>query len=392
MENSRKLLVGLDLDRRSPQICTYEKEGADIVVAPMRVGGDADLLREILDQMEAQGRAGFVISPEQAEKNLASEEKMAEIFRRAFHALGMDHPDRQIEGLMVTASVVTKPLVELLRGVFRRLKLDAGRCWIQDHRESFYYHTLYQNHELWNRNVGLFYFRDHEVTFYAMELNHRTRPVTANVREGDTIYLEESPVRDEIFYQMILNSLRQDMYTSIFLLGEEFDKSWAGRSTALLCKGGRKVFVVDNLFARGACYAAREKAGEDQLSDYLYLGEALVKKNIGLNLLVDGQMSFCQLISAGVNWYEAFGSCEILLGNTKELIFRRSEMQGGQKSEYCLPLEGLPDRPEGTTRLRIELAYDSPNSCRVQVEDLGFGELFPSSGKVWQATMEDTEV
>ena len=71
MENSRKLLVGLDLDRRSPQICTYEKEGADIVVAPMRVGGDADLLREILDQMEAQGRGAMEILSKQAQGFMA---------------------------------------------------------------------------------------------------------------------------------------------------------------------------------------------------------------------------------------------------------------------------------------------------------------------------------
>ena len=53
-----------------------------------------------------------------------------------------------------------------------------------------------------------------------------------------------------------------------------------------------------------------------------------------------------------------------------------------------LYLDGLEKRPAGTTRLRITMKMNSVNEVDVKVQDLGFGELFPSSGKSWDQTIE----
>jgi hypothetical protein len=53
-----------------------------------------------------------------------------------------------------------------------------------------------------------------------------------------------------------------------------------------------------------------------------------------------------------------------------------------------LYLDGLEKRPEGTTRLRISMKMNSVNEVGVKVQDLGFGELFPSSGKTWEQIIE----
>lgn len=49
-------------------------------------------------------------------------------------------------------------------------------------------------------------------------------------------------------------------------------------------------------------------------------------------------------------------------------------------------LPGLPKRPNKTTRLDVKLQYISQDECEIMVTDLGFGEMFPSSGKVWKET------
>ena len=59
-----------------------------------------------------------------------------------------------------------------------------------------------------------------------------------------------------------------------------------------------------------------------------------------------------------------------------------------EKKRVVMPLPGLPKRPNKTTRLLLELAYVSPKECRLRVEDLGFGDMFPSSGKVWKEAVE----
>ena len=49
-----------------------------------------------------------------------------------------------------------------------------------------------------------------------------------------------------------------------------------------------------------------------------------------------------------------------------------------------MALDGLPERPNRTTRLALTLKYVSPKECEVTVRDLGFGEMYPFSGKVWK--------
>ena len=46
------------------------------------------------------------------------------------------------------------------------------------------------------------------------------------------------------------------------ITGEGFDQQWAQQSVKLLCHQGRKVFYGNNLFAKGACIA-----GKDRLED-----------------------------------------------------------------------------------------------------------------------------
>ena len=51
-------------------------------------------------------------------------------------------------------------------------------------------------------------------------------------------------------------------------------------------------------------------------------------------------------------------------------------------------LPGLPKRPNKTTRLLVELNYVSPKECCITVKDLGFGDMFPASGRVWKETAQ----
>ena len=53
-----------------------------------------------------------------------------------------------------------------------------------------------------------------------------------------------------------------------------------------------------------------------------------------------------------------------------------------------LYLDGLEKRPPRATRLRIAFSMGSVNEVNVKVTDLGFGELFPATGKVWEQTIE----
>ena len=410
----RNLIIGMDIGRKESQICYYEKGTQDAVSAPVKVGSarsafptvlsripdtgewhyglEAEFFAEqkngvLIDQLYdlcADGNSCFVDGEEYSGGDL-----LAVFLQKALTMLGVTDPERQVDGMMITVPFLTKPFVRAIRTAYEKLSIPRSRGYLQDYKESFYFHTLYQKPEIWTRKVGLFHFSEEDVTFASLNLNHKTRPVTAVVEEGKTLHLSaDLQERDAEFRGMIEDSLRDELYSSIFLMGEAFDKAWAIRSTALLCRGKRRVFFCDNLFARGACFAAREKVDERTLKGYLYLGSDLIRYNVGMEMKINGAPAYYPLVTAGVNWYETEKECEFLLDDMTELIFVVSEMEDGKRNRYSMTLPGLPERPPKTTRLRLHMEYDSPGRCQIDVEDLGFGEMFPSSGKTWHETME----
>lgn len=125
---------------------------------------------------------------------------------------------------------------------------------------------------------------------------------------------------------------------------------------------------------------------DKKLKGFLYLGDALVKTNVGMEMQVMGTPAYYALIEAGKNWYDCQSDCEILLDGREDLTFLVARMDETSSQKVKMKLPGLPKRPNKTTRLHLHLEYTAAGVCQIRVEDLGFGEFYPSSRKVWTET------
>ena len=105
-----------------------------------------------------------------------------------------------------------------------------------------------------------------------------------------------------------------------------------------------------------------------------------MRYNIGMEMTINGSTAYYSLIAAEKE-------CELILDGTEELEFVVSSMESGKRNRYTMKLDGLPKRPPKTTRIRLRLEYDSPVTCQITAEDLGFGDMFPASHKIWHETM-----
>jgi hypothetical protein len=227
--------------------------------------------------------------------------------------------------------------VQTIREAYERIGIQKTRCFLQDYDESFYYYALYQKKDLWSRNVALFSFDGDEVTFSSLKMDYRTKPATVSVMPKKTKRLSQDPeTRDDDFCYLINKSFGNDIYSSVFMIGDGLDKNWAVRSIALLCKNRRHVFYGNNLYAKGACFSAYEKVEERRLKDYLFIGNALVRYNIGMDMIINGSPAYYAMIGAGVNWYEAVKNCELILDQTDELVFVVSDMKDGRRTRYTI--------------------------------------------------------
>ena len=100
------------------------------------------------------------------------------------------------------------------------------------------------------------------------------------------------------------------------------------------------------------------------------------------------ELKFYTLIEAGENWYHNVHSCDVLLDDTNTVDLWLQYPFGREAKIENLELADLPERPNKTTRISVTSRALSDRKAEIIIYDLGFGEFFPSSGKVWKYTME----
>ena len=202
-------------------------------------------------------------------------------------------------------------------------------------------------------------------------------------REEPEMKEQQMTELDMMFLHLAGECLEGQTVSSIYLLGDGFKEDWARESLKFLCKN-RRVFRGNNLYSKGACYGMTERIRPGtEWKEYVYLGADKLKSNIGMKALRCGEDSYYAILDAGNNWYEASSEFDIILedGNTIEFVI--TPLTGENVSSRLITLEGLPERPSRTTRLNVQIEMSAVNQAVVTVTDMGFGEIFRSSGKAW---------
>lgn len=300
---------------------------------------------------------------------------------------------------MFTVEDLTPRMVEVLSKVAAGLSLKAEHVLFQSYVESFYYYTLHQPKELWQYNVMIFDY-SRSLKSICFECNRKTSPkvvfINSNsypgmARESFDVDEEERQEKmkalDAEFLRIAKAEMEGSLFSTVYLLGDGFKEDWASDSLRYLCRN-RRVFQGNNLYSKGACYGALERlVPSEESRTHVYLGADKLKSNIGMKVLRRGEDSYFAILDAGTNWYEVSADFEVILesGNTVDFII--TPLTGERVMDKRITLEGLPERPRNTTRLKFHIEMTAVNQVMVTVEDMGFGEIFPSSGKGWSQTI-----
>lgn len=121
---------------------------------------------------------------------------------------------------------------------------------------------------------------------------------------------------------------------------------------------------------------------------HVFLGKDKLKSNIGMNVLRRGQESYYALLDAGENWYEVEKECEFLLTGEREIAFVITPLTGKDIETRTILLGEGNTNPAPYTRYRLEMAMSAPETVQIRIHDLGFGELFPTSGQIWEESFQ----
>ncbi len=409
----KNLILGFDFGEKYSQFCCYDRGTHTAVSIPVKEGEEAVEFPTAI--AKKRNEETWKTGPD-AEKSAHAEngiwldnlyeicmgsricqienrdytpgEVLGTFLREALKMIGIERPDQQIQAMMITTGHLTRPFVENVREAYKIIGLPRGRAYLQEHDESFYCHVLNQKPELWSRKVGLFFLKDEEASFSELSISRKTKPATVTVKRGPKAALSIKPMeRDRDFCHLMGEAMGNEIYSSVFLVSEEFDLAWADNSLRQLKKNQRRIFGGTNLFAQGACFSAREKVEERRLKGYLFLGNDLVRYNIGMEMTINGSPAYYALIAAGVNWYEAYGMLDVVPESEKNVTILSEDEDGSGTIRHTLRLDHFPDRPDRASRLRVRVWFSAPKTLEAEVTDLGFGSLYPASGRIWHRSI-----
>ena len=294
------------------------------------------------------------------------------------------------EGMELAEAVITiedtdslLPLVVERSLANMRPDIRSVRCI--SHDESFYYYSLNQSIDLWQRGVLLYNYDNDSFVEKRLNISDNSVPAVVTVSRKD--YPEMTPFNianssemDGKFEEIARNSLKERI-SSVCVTGASFEGGWAHGTYRFMCTKTR-VFQGQNLYTKGACYAACDEVFKHYIrKHYIFFDSNKLKVNVGIRALNrEGCEKVIWAVDAGNSWYDAKAEKEVLLGSDREVIVVLHSVSSKNERNTVLRLDWIPERPDHCSRVRLEFFFKSVSKLAIRITDLGFGELFRSTG------------
>ena len=299
----------------------------------------------------------------------------------------------EIEQIVFTVPEMSEDIRYLLKGMGQKLNISKEHIYVQDYKESFCHYMFNQPKELWQYEAALFYCDQNVIRAYMLrELKTGAKGnecfvtvekvADAEMEELEQVYpvlnIDKARAADEHFRRFIQSIFNKKSVSSVFLTGDGFENNWYPNSLRVLCNG-RRAFMGNNLYSKGACYTALDKA-ENIMDGLVYLDDSKLTDQISMKMRVSGEEVLFPLVTWGAHWYESDKEWEVLMENNEDVELYIDSLSTGKRRTETISFKGLPDRFNYALRIRISTMFQNEKTCRILFEDVGFGEFFPPTG------------
>lgn len=414
MEKTNQLLVGIDLGQKVTQISCFDRKTYEAVpigvpdeyreetcyeipsaikwmpdtgiwrlCCQMGDGSEEIVFEDLLTLAESE-------TCECKGHSIATAEIIERYLLKLLHVINVQFPNEMLERLVITVPGKTPELVKKLQKAGQSLGIWPDRMTIQNYRLSYMYYAVSQPKELWLNNVGLFSFDRNRLLYSQIHIDRRTLPWIVGVTEKDlTDQLDYSMLEDpgvDSTYAFVTTAgtvLHKQMVTTLYVTGEAFEGAWAEEALQQLCNG-RRVFRGQNIYTKGACYAARELSGAGKLEQCMFLDEEMITANVSLRVYHEAQMQDLVLAKAGSVWDEVDVSVDVIPDKEYAIQITAQDVIKHQTNAHMLSLSGFAGRENKTTRFTVRVRFADRETCIVTLKDNGFGEVSPTSNRIWE--------
>lgn len=331
-------------------------------------------------------------------EDIAADNLLAVFIRKTIAILSVHVRTNDIEAIAFTMRDMNRQLMENVKKAAKEAGLEDKRLYFLSHEDCFFQYMIHQPGEMWIHDVLLYDYRSDGVKSYLLQMNRKTNPVACFIESN--LFPEMKPIdvsqkqeaAKNAFYRQLDAELleiakeqcEKHNITSVFLLGDFFSREWCKESLRYLCRE-RRVFQGNNLFSKGACYGAREKVFASTLStSYIYLSDDKLRANIGMSCDRGQEEIYFPILDAGTSWYDAKREFDVMLTQNNSFTLNIVPVDGSKTRLAKISLEGLKVRGNKTNRVGLRFFMEDPQAVQIEITDKGFGEFFPSTGRIWK--------
>lgn len=272
---------------------------------------------------------------------------------------------------------------------FVNIGMKEERVHVISRSEAFIYYTMSQSQDLHNNNVGMFSLEDNNLTYYELKTQRKGK---------STFVFADSRLMDESFNLDILNDdagakladkillnaaeslLKNKIFSCIILTGSGFERQdWAPDFMKLICNK-RKVFVDDEVFARGAGYRGADLVSERPIFNFTAICDGHTDSSIYISINKKDRTLSYPIINIGDEWVSTDRTVRVIPYDVKNMELTVLPMDERGRKKISLPLDFLPERPPKTSMLALRIHFIDARNITIELTDLGFGEIYKSSG------------
>lgn len=327
-------------------------------------------------------------------KDVQPEYILEKFLKRLLSLLKLEYPNNTIRQLVITVKQKNMTLIQHIYQALQNLGISRLRASVISHEQAFVHYAMNQPKELRSNDVGMFDFGEDGMMFYQISINRRTKPHSVllkkkNFQQTLSYDLLEDEISREnatyLFESIAIKALHKQIISTIYVTGKGFDGKWCQPVLKNMCSTSR-VFMGQNLYAKGAGYAARDTLGEGRLNEYLYLGDEMLPVNISIPVYTNNREEEYPLVTAGTAWYNASNRIRFIPDNEMEIEIIVEYVVERQIRRHFIAMDGL-HRLDRKTIIELSIEFLDIHTCVIRLNDRGFGELFPSSNRVWEKTL-----
>lgn len=409
MGDQKNLIVGFDLCESYTQLSVFNKKTLEPdtinVTLPTALGIKIDkkewVFGEESYQLEAKGE-GIVIDKLLEKVCIGADVEIFTVsfspltliekfLRKCLQIIKKYYPGESILMLCITLKQTNTILREQILTALESLGIGQDRVIIQNHAASYGYYALCQPKELWMSDVGLFDFDEEGLTYHQIIVDRKSTPYLAVITSKElkeelsfeqVMEAVENETRLNYFFlNLAKTTLYRQYVTTLYVTGKGFEGTWSDNALKELCSG-RRVFKGQNLYSKGACYAAQKQVSNNS-NEFILIDNEMITTDILVKGIKDGKLSDILLVKGTKPWYNAKNTLDFILDDCNNITLYLKDRLKYQVREETIILTDIPIRPNKTTRVELQACFLNKGTVKITIKDKGFGVFYPSSNKTW---------